>query len=330
MHFYSLPYVPHAPPISSCSAYPNTIWWKLQTWSSSFCIYLQFPVIYSLSGPNIFHITLLSHTFKPMSPLNWTTQISHTYKTCKIIVLCILITMFLESKREGKGRVYHVTAHKPTCHNLQAGRVELNIAASSEGCCFCWQKINQNNTRSLRLFRSAAFRCIFQTTFKIFALTQNSAHTFPRPVKLIPKRQMPHFLWTLFVRSGTWKVRRRRAQLLPPPPRPAEFITYPVAAHFKMLQKIQVRKTNLLLLKWPSSFGFVHRRFGGTADLQFQGGWIWYRWMLKWQVRRLCLQNRHRLIATQTLQHTSTPPEDTLPFAAEILRMTTQTENSLA
>jgi len=58
MHFYSLPYVPHAPPISSCSAYPNIIWWKSQTWSSSFCIYLQSPAIYSLSGPTIFHITV--------------------------------------------------------------------------------------------------------------------------------------------------------------------------------------------------------------------------------------------------------------------------------
>ena len=35
-------------------------------------------------------------------------------------------------------------------------------------------------------------------------------------------------------------------------------------------------------------------------------------------------------IAAQTLRYTSTPPEDTLPFAVEILRITTQTENSLA
>jgi len=82
--------------------------------------------------------TSLSHTFKPMSSLNWTTQISHPYKTCKITGLCILITMFLDSNREGKRSECHVTAHKPTCHNLQARRVELNNAASSEGCCFCW------------------------------------------------------------------------------------------------------------------------------------------------------------------------------------------------
>lgn len=35
-------------------------------------------------------------------------------------------------------------------------------------------------------------------------------------------------------------------------------------------------------------------------------------------------------IATQALRHTSTPSKDTLPFAAEILRLATQTENSLA
>ena len=102
-------------------------------------------------------------------------------QTCKIIVLCILITMFLDSKREGKGSEYHVTAHKPTCYNLQARRVELNNAASSEGCSFCWLKINQNNTQcSLRLFRSDRVSMYFPNNLQnICSNTKQCTHVLP-------------------------------------------------------------------------------------------------------------------------------------------------------
>jgi len=95
--------------------------------------------------------------------------------------MCILITVFLDSKREGKGSEYHVTAHKPTCHNLQARRVELNKAASSEGRCFCWQKINQNNIQcSLRLSQSDRVSMYFPNNLQnICSNTKRCTHVPP-------------------------------------------------------------------------------------------------------------------------------------------------------
>jgi hypothetical protein len=67
--------------------------------SSSLCSFLHSPVTSSLLGPNILLSTLFSNTLTLRSSLYVTDQVSHPYKiTGKIIVLCILIFMFLDTK----------------------------------------------------------------------------------------------------------------------------------------------------------------------------------------------------------------------------------------
>jgi len=160
---------------------------------------------------------------------------------------CILITVFLDSKREGKGSEYHATAHKPTCHNLQARRVESTKLHRVKVAVFVDKRsIKTIYNVPLGYPEVTGFPCIFQTTFKTFAQTQNGAHTFLRPVKLIPKRQTFQFFMDPLCSFRDMESEAKESAVPCPP---AEFITIPVAAHFKILQKIQVRKTNLLLLK---------------------------------------------------------------------------------
>jgi hypothetical protein len=63
------------------------------SWSSSLCSFLQFPVTSSRSPPNTFLSTLFSNTLKSVSAsLHMRDQVSHPYKaTGKATVQCVLI-----------------------------------------------------------------------------------------------------------------------------------------------------------------------------------------------------------------------------------------------
>jgi hypothetical protein len=76
---------------------------EYKLWSSSLCSFLQSPITSSLLGPNILLSTLFSNAFNLCSSVNVRDQVSHPYRsTDKIIVLCILIFMFLDSGKETK------------------------------------------------------------------------------------------------------------------------------------------------------------------------------------------------------------------------------------
>jgi hypothetical protein len=71
--------------------------------SSSLCSLLHPSVASSLLGPNILLSTLFSNILSLCSSCSVTDQLSHPYKTTgKIIVLCTLIFVFLDSNLEHK------------------------------------------------------------------------------------------------------------------------------------------------------------------------------------------------------------------------------------
>ena len=73
------------------------------SFSSSLCSLLHFPVTSSLPGLNILLNTMFSNTLSFLSSLNVSDQVSHPYKTTgKITVLYILIFQFLDSNLEDK------------------------------------------------------------------------------------------------------------------------------------------------------------------------------------------------------------------------------------
>ena len=75
--------------------------------SSSLCSLLHSPVTSPL---NTFLNILFSNTLSLRFSLNVTDQVSHPYKTTgKIIVLCIVIFTFLDSKLKGRGSKFFRT-----------------------------------------------------------------------------------------------------------------------------------------------------------------------------------------------------------------------------
>jgi hypothetical protein len=74
---------------------------QYKLWSSSLCSFLQPLITSSLFDPNILLSTLFSNTLSLCYSCNVTFQVSHPYRTTsRIIVLCILIFKFLDSRRE--------------------------------------------------------------------------------------------------------------------------------------------------------------------------------------------------------------------------------------
>ena len=68
--------------------------------SSLFCSLLHSPFTSSLLGPNVLLRTLFSYTLSLCTSLNVSDQVLHLYKTIgKIIVLCILIIIYFDSKK---------------------------------------------------------------------------------------------------------------------------------------------------------------------------------------------------------------------------------------
>jgi hypothetical protein len=75
---------------------------EYKLWSSSSWSFLE-PARTSLFGPNILVSTLYSNTFGPCSSFNIRYQVSHPYKAAaKIVVLCILVFTFSDSRLERK------------------------------------------------------------------------------------------------------------------------------------------------------------------------------------------------------------------------------------
>jgi hypothetical protein len=65
--------------------------------------FLHPPVTSSLSGPNILLGTLFSNTLNLCSSLDMRDQVTHPYKTTgRIVVLYILFSTFLDSRRQHK------------------------------------------------------------------------------------------------------------------------------------------------------------------------------------------------------------------------------------
>jgi len=87
-------------PPHSCRLDHRTILGEYRSLSSSLCSFL-YSVTSSLLGTNILISNLFSNTLSLRSSLNVSDQLSHPYKTtCKIIVRCILIFVFFDSKME--------------------------------------------------------------------------------------------------------------------------------------------------------------------------------------------------------------------------------------
>ena len=98
------PYAPHAQPISKLGE-------EYKPFSSSLCNLLHSLVTSSLLGPNIILNTMFSDTLSFLSSRNISDQVSHPYKTGKIIVLYILIFKFLDSNLEDKRLHFKYSPH---------------------------------------------------------------------------------------------------------------------------------------------------------------------------------------------------------------------------
>ena len=79
--------------------------------SSSLCSFLYSSVTSSLLPPNILLKIPLSNTLSLRSSLNVGDQVTHPYKTGKVIVRCIFIFKFLDSKLEDKNSAPNGSKH---------------------------------------------------------------------------------------------------------------------------------------------------------------------------------------------------------------------------
>jgi hypothetical protein len=70
--------------------------------SSWLCNFRHSPVTSSILGPNILLRTLFSNTLSLYSTLNVRDQVSHPYRSDRIVVLYILTFTFLDSRQDDK------------------------------------------------------------------------------------------------------------------------------------------------------------------------------------------------------------------------------------
>jgi len=88
---------------------------KYRSLSSSLCSFLHSPFTLSHLGQNILLSTLFSNTLSLRSSLNVSDQVSHSYKTTSnVIVQCILVFTFLDSKLETKDSAPSDSKHSLT------------------------------------------------------------------------------------------------------------------------------------------------------------------------------------------------------------------------
>ena len=105
VHNPTLPHMCYMPGPTHYSRFdhPTIVGEEYRSLSSSLCSFLHSPVTSSLSGPNILLGTLFSKALNLRPSFNVSDQVSHPYKTTnKIIVLCVLIFILLDSELEDK------------------------------------------------------------------------------------------------------------------------------------------------------------------------------------------------------------------------------------
>jgi hypothetical protein len=95
-------YIPHPSPLSQFDQQIIFVE-EYKSISSSLCSFLHYPIALSLIGPNTLLSTLFSNTLSLCSSLDVSNHVSCPYKTTgRIIVPCILVFIYLDSKLEDK------------------------------------------------------------------------------------------------------------------------------------------------------------------------------------------------------------------------------------
>jgi hypothetical protein len=96
--------------------------------SSALCSFIHSAVTSSLLGPNILLSTVFSNTLSLRSSLNVMDQVSHPYKTRKIVILYTLFFRFLDGKLDK--RVSSLHKSKLLQKQILSDTVEFRVGKS--------------------------------------------------------------------------------------------------------------------------------------------------------------------------------------------------------